>query len=61
MTPRCCQDCDEPFLLADEEDATSCDNCDALIHKDCAVHRQATFALPEGDFCERCTTPEARR
>jgi hypothetical protein len=53
--PRLCQICDDPSRLAGEEDMTSCDACDALIHKDCAIHRKATFATPEGSFCDTCT------
>lgn len=52
---RHCAVCDERFRLADEEDATSCDNCGVLIHKDCATHRKATFATPEGELCDQCS------
>jgi flagellar biosynthesis chaperone FliJ len=37
---------------------TSCDNCGKRIYKDEAHHRKATFATPEGTFCEKCTEPK---
>ncbi len=39
-------------------EVTYCDACSEPMHLDCACHRKATFATPEGSFCEKCTGGE---
>lgn len=34
---------------------TNCDSCGVEIHMECGVHKNATFATPEGTFCRGCT------